>query len=168
MGDEPGTLVREAAPADAPAIADIYNHYVTSTIVTFEEAEVSAAEISRRMHQVSAASLPWLVAVLDGRLTGYAYASKWNGRCAYRFSAEVTVYVERDHGRLGIGSMLYSRLFLALRERGIHAALGRIALPNPGSVALHEKFGLEKVAHLKEVGFKFGQWIDVGYWHRLL
>jgi L-amino acid N-acyltransferase YncA len=83
-----------------------------------------------------------------------------------RFSAEVTVYVEPGHARRGIGSKLYTRLFPILQTRGIHAVIGGIALPNEASVALHEKFGMRKVAHFTEVGFKFDRWIDVGYWQR--
>lgn len=160
--------IRAATPADGAAIAGIYNHYVTSTVVTFEEEPVTAAEMARRLEEVASASLPWLVAEQGGRVVGYAYASRWKGRCAYRFSVEVTVYLDPGHAGRGIGSALYGRLFPILRERGIHVVLGGIALPNEASVALHEKLGLEKVAHLKEVGFKFGRWIDVGYWQRTL
>jgi len=162
------TIVRPASAADAAAVAEIYNHYVTQTIVTFEEEAVSAAEMVNRMQEVAAASLPWLVAERQGQVVGFAYASKWKGRCAYRFSVEVTVYIDREHGRQGIGSLLYGQLLPALSARGMHAAMGGIALPNAASVALHEKWGFEKVAHFKEVGFKFNRWIDVGYWQRVL
>jgi L-amino acid N-acyltransferase YncA len=149
-------------------IAAIYNHYVEQTIVTFEEAPVSDAGMAARLDEVRSESLPWLVAEEAGRLVGYASASKWKSRSAYRFSAEITVYVEPAHARRGIGSKLYSRLFPLLQARGIHAVIGGIALPNEASVALHEKFGMRKVAHFPEVGFKFGRWIDVGYWQRTL
>jgi len=96
------------------------------------------------------------------------YASKWHGRSAYRFSTEITVYLAPAHVGRGIGSQLYARLFPILRDRGIHAVIGGIALPNEASVALHEKFGLEKVAHFKEVGYKFDRWIDVGSWQGIL
>jgi L-amino acid N-acyltransferase YncA len=158
------TTIRAAAPADAAAIAVIYNHYVTQTVVTFEEQVVSAAEIARRIEDVRSASLPWLVAEQASRVLGYAYAAKWRARSAYRFSAEVTVYLApRDAGR-GIGSSLYAELFRILRAHGIHAVIGGIALPNEASVALHEKFGMRKIAHFHEVGFKFDRWVDVGYW----
>jgi phosphinothricin acetyltransferase len=117
---------------------------------------------------VRRASLPWLVAEEDGTVVGYAYATKWRTRPAYRQSVEVTVYVASDRRRRGIGSVLYDSLLDELRDHGIHAAIGGIALPNPASVALQEKFGFEKVAHFAEVGFKFGKWIDVGYWQRIL
>jgi L-amino acid N-acyltransferase YncA len=160
--------IRNATTADAASIADIYNHYVTNTVVTFEEEPVSPAEMAGRIEEVTSASLPWLVAERGGRVLGYAYASQWKGRAAYRFTKEITVYVGQRALGQGLGSRLYTALFPILADRGIHTVLGGIALPNPASVALHEKFGLAKVAHLEEVGFKFGQWIDVGYWQRTL
>jgi L-amino acid N-acyltransferase YncA len=161
-------MIRDAVAADALRIAEIYNHYVLHTIVTFEEEPVAADEMARRMDEVRAASLPWIVSENAGRILGFAYASKWKGRCAYRFSTEVTVYLDPESGGRGLGSTLYGKLFPMLAERNVHVALGGIALPNPASIALHEKFGMKKVAHLEEVGFKFGAWIDVGYWQRTL
>jgi L-amino acid N-acyltransferase YncA len=162
--DSRGVIVRSATAEDAEAVAAVYNHYVTQTVVTFEEEAISASEISRRIGEVQAASLPWLVADRGGLVVGYAYATKWRPRRAYRFSSEVTVYVHPDHGARGIGSALYRQLLAELRDRGIHAAMGGIALPNDASVRLHERFGFEKVAHFAAVGFKFDRWIDVGYW----
>ncbi len=156
--------IRPATAADADAVARIYNHYITDTIVTFEEEPVSATTMAERFVETEAAELPWLVAERDGAVLGYAHASKWKGRCAYRFTAEVTVYLDPAHGGQGLGSALYGALFPLLKARGFHSVLGGIALPNAASVALHEKFGMTQVAQLKEVGFKFGKWIDVGYW----
>jgi L-amino acid N-acyltransferase YncA len=161
-------MIRPAVESDADAIARIYNHYVLNTTVTFEEDPVSPAGMAARIAEVEGASLPWLVLEQDGQVLGYAYASKWKGRCAYRYSVETTVYLAPDQGGRGYGTRLYEELFARLRERGLHAAIGGIALPNPASVALHERMGMSKVAHFKEVGFKFGRWIDVGYWEKLL
>lgn len=161
-------VIRAATAADAAAIAEIYRHYVMETDVTMEEEPVPPVEIARRIAEVQAASLPWLVADDDGRVTGYAYATPWRSRPAYRFSVEITVYLAPGHEGRGIGSRLYGELLPALRERRVHAVIGGIALPNGASIALHEKFGLRKVAHFPEVGFKFKRWIDVGYWHRTL
>lgn len=160
--------VRDAGVADAAAIAGIYNHYVVETVVTFEETAVEAAEMARRVADVQGANLPWLVATMGERVAGYAYASLWRARSAYRFSAEITVYVDHAMGRHGIGSALYAELFERLKARGAHAVMGGITLPNEASVALHERFGMTKVAHFAEVGFKFGEWRDVGYWQRVL
>lgn len=165
---EEDATIRAATIADAAAVAEIYNHYIAKTVVTFEEEPVAPSEIAQRMQVISAASLPWLVAEVGGQVAGYAYASRWHGRCAYKFSTEITVYLSPMRVAQGIGSKLYGRLFPILRERGMHVAIGGIALPNAASVALHEKFGLEKVAVFKEVGFKFDRWIDVGYWQRTL
>jgi phosphinothricin acetyltransferase len=160
--------IRAVRKADTDAVAGIYNHYVRQTIITFEEEAISSSEVYQRIRGVQSSSLPWFVAEQAGEILGYAYASRWKERCAYRFSAEVTVYVKPEHAGCGIGSRLYSQLLPALRRREIHAAIGGIALPNEASVAFHEKFGFTKVAHFQEVGFKFKRWIDVGYWQRLL
>lgn len=162
------TTIRAAEPSDAAKIAAIYNHYVEQSIVTFEEQPVSDAEMARRIEDVRSESLPWLVAEEAGRVVGYASSRKWKDRSGYRFSAEITVYVEPGRARRGIGSKLYARLFPLLQARGIHAVIGGIALPNEASVALHENFGMRRVAHFAEVGFKFDRWIDVGYWQRTL
>jgi len=162
------TTVRAAERADAESIAAIYNHYVANTVVTFEEEEVSAAEMGRRIDDVWSSSLPWLVAEEDCRITGYAYATRWKARSAYRFSVEVTVYLAAGHAGRGIGTKLYGELFPLLQARSSHAIIGGIALPNDASVALHEKFGMRKVAQFQEVGFKLGRWVDVGYWQRTL
>lgn len=160
--------VRDVTNADAAALADIYNHYVAHTIVTFEEAAIAPDEMLRRIDDVRGSALPWLVAEEDGRVVGYAYATRWRMRSGYRFSTEVTVYLSPDNGGRGLGSQLYTELFARLRARGVHAVMGGIALPNEASIALHEKFGLQKVAHFRQVGFKFDRWIDVGYWQAVL
>lgn len=160
--------VRPALPSDAEQISEIYAYYVLNTPISFEEAAVSADEIRSRMVKVADAGLPWLVAEQNGRVTGYAYASKWRERHAYRFTVECTVYVASGHAGAGVGSALYAALFPQLKERGCHAVIAGIALPNPASVRLHERLGMQKVAHFSEVGFKFGRWHDVGNWQLTL
>jgi L-amino acid N-acyltransferase YncA len=158
--------IRGAVAADGEALARIYNPYVAATTVTFEETPVTGAEMAARLAAVVEAGLPWLVAEADGAVVGYAYASPWKSRCAYRLSVEATVYLESAHQGRGWGTRLYERLFARLTERGIHSVVAGIALPNEASVALHEKLGMRKVAHFPEIGFKLGRWIDVGYWQR--
>jgi len=160
-------MIRPAATADAAAIAEIYNHYVLHTPVTFEEEPVSSEQIRARMADIQAA-YPWLVYEQRGSIEGYAYAGKWHSRCAYRNSVETTVYLDSAKLGKGIGSQLYGELIRMLRSAGLHVAVGGIALPNASSVALHEKLGFVKVAHFKEVGWKYGRWIDVGYWQLML
>jgi L-amino acid N-acyltransferase YncA len=160
-------MIRPAMSQDAAAICAIYNHYIAHSIITFEETSVSADEMAGRIAEISA-SLPWLVCELDGSIVGYAYASPWKSRCAYRYSVETTVYLAESVTGKGIGSQLYSALLADLRGRSLHSVIGGVALPNAASVALHEKFGFEKVAHFKQVGWKFDRWIDVGYWELML
>jgi L-amino acid N-acyltransferase YncA len=161
-------MIRPVTLADAESVCRIYNHYVTDTVVTFEEETVSPSAMARRIEGVRSASLPWLVAELEGQVVGYAYANRWKERSAYRFSTEITVYLDPAHAGRGLGSRLYGGLFPILQDLRMRAVIGGIALPNAASVALHEKFGMQQVAHFKEVGFKLDRWVDVGYWQRTL
>ena len=160
--------LRDATAEDAGAIAAIYNPYVVGTRVTFDTDPLSADDMRARIADARAADLPWLVATEAGGIVGYAHASRWKGRWAYRYSVESTVYLEASRTRRGMGRVLYAALVDRLRERGIHAVIGGIALPNDASVALHERLGFEKVAHFRQVGFKLDRWVDVGYWQLLL
>ena len=161
-------LIRNATPGDAGQIAEIYNHFIETSTITFEEDPVSAGEMARRVSDIQSSPLPWLVAARDSQVTGFAYANKWKTRAAYRYSTEVTVYVRDGFESQGIGSRLYERLFAALKAGGTHAVIGGVALPNEASLRLHQKFGFEKVAHFRQVGFKFDRWIDVTYWQLIL
>jgi L-amino acid N-acyltransferase YncA len=161
-------LLRDARDDDAAAIAALYNPYIVGTTISFEEQPVTAAGMAQRIADVRAAGLPWLVTEEHGELSGYAYATKWRVRHAYRFSVESTVYVKQGLAGQGIGSALYSALLERLTDAGIHLVIGGIALPNDASIALHEKLGFEKVAQFKEVGYKLGAWRDVGYWQKKL
>jgi L-amino acid N-acyltransferase YncA len=156
-------MIRAVTNEDARAICDIYNYYVQNTIHTFEEEPVPLIEMGRRITEVTD-SLPWFIFEEDNRIVGYTYASKWKGRCAYRFSVESTVYIKYDALGKGIGTLLYTRLLEELKHHGLHSVIGGIALPNETSQKLHEKLGFKKVAHFTEIGFKFNTWIDVGYW----
>ncbi|MGV3519253.1 arsinothricin resistance N-acetyltransferase ArsN1 family B [Luteitalea sp.] len=160
--------IRLAVEADAAAIAAIYAHYVRETTITFEEDVVTPDDMGARMAAVAAAGLPWLVVSRGPDVYGYAYATPWRARTAYRFSVETTVYLAHDAVGRGLGTRVYTDLLTRLTDLGLHVALGGIALPNAASVALHESCGFRKVAHLSEVGFKFGRWVDVGYWQRAL
>lgn len=161
-------MIRDAEPRDAGALARIYNPYVLDSTITFEEQAVSDDDMALRVHEVLASDLPWLVHEDDQGIRGFAYASKWKGRCAYRYSVETTVYLDRDATGQGFGHRLYVELLERLRAKQLHVAIGGIALPNPASIALHERLGFRKVAHFAEVGYKFGRWLDVGYWQRTL
>ena len=164
----PEIAIRSATARDAQAICGIYNPHIRGTIVSFEEIEVPIPEMAERIAGVIQ-SFPWLVAEENDALLGYAYAGFFTDRSAYRYSVFSTIYVHETAQRRGIGTTLYAALLERLRAAPhVHAVLGGIALPNAASVALHEKCGFKKVAHLSEVGFKFGRWIDVGYWQIVL
>jgi len=160
-------MIRPFSLPDAAGITTIYNHYVLHSIVTFEVEPVLPAEMEKQLTK-SAKNFPCLVYENKGDILGFAYAGKWKSRCAYRQSVESTIYVRHEHFRRGLGTLLYSALLDELRKTDCHAVIGGISLPNPASVALHEKLGFRKVAHFREVGFKFNQWIDVGYWQLIV
>lgn len=146
--------IRPATLDDAEQIAAIYNHYVLTSTITFEEEPVSAAEMARRISEIQAASLPWLVATRDHRITGFAYAQKWKVRAAYRYSTEVTVYVRSGLGNSGTGSRLYAQLFAALKAVGAHAVIGGVALPNEGEPASAPEVWLRAGCPLQGSGFQ--------------
>ncbi len=156
--------IRYANATDAAAITAIYNHYILNTTITFEEQAVSVEEMQQRLQKVQALGLPYLVAEQDGAVMGYAYATKWKERSAYRFSVETTVYLAHNATGRGTGTQLYRQLLADLTALGINSAIGGVTLPNPASEALHEKLGMSKVAHFNKIGRKFERWLDVGYW----
>jgi L-amino acid N-acyltransferase YncA len=159
-------IIRACETKDALKICEIYNYYVENTVITFEEIPVDVASMVDRIESYTKL-YPWYICEVDGAVVGYAYATKWKERAAYKNSAEVTVYVKHDQGGKGYGKALYSTLIDSLKTKGCHVILGGIALPNDASVGLHEYFGFTKVAHFSEVGFKLGRWVDVGYWQKI-
>ncbi|GAA6206596.1 N-acetyltransferase family protein [Thalassotalea sp. SU-HH00458] len=158
------TILREVELNDAPQIANIYNYYIESTVITFEEQVIVAQDIEKRIEKIQRAGHFWFVAEVDNKIVGYAYSAPWRDRSAYRFASEVSIYLTKDSQGKGLGTLLYQALFQQLKSTPIKILIGGITLPNESSVALHEKFGMEKVAHFKDVGYKFDQWLDVGYW----
>lgn len=162
------TAIRPAVTQDYHPIATIYNHYIEHTVITFEEQPIDAVEIAQRVEKVNRSGLPWLVAEENERIIGYAYASQWHPRSAYRHTVEVSAYLDPQFTARGWGKRLYQELFRILKDQKVHVAIGGITLPNPASEALHQKFGMRQVAHYREVGLKFGQWLDVGYWQTKL
>lgn len=156
-------MIRSASLSDAAAICAIYNHYIENTRVTFEEDALPEAEIAARI-EATLPAFPWLVWEEQGAVIGYAYANRWKSRSASRFTVESTVYLKHDFVGRGIGKKLYAQLIEDLRKIGLHSVLGCIALPNRASERLHEKLGFRKVGHFEQAGWKFKQWIDVGYW----
>jgi L-amino acid N-acyltransferase YncA len=160
-------MIRPVQLSDAAAIAQIYQHYVTTTIISFETEPPSVDEITARMQKITARH-SWLVYESEGALLGYAYTSTFRERRAYQASVESTIYLDQTAIGRGIGRALYQALLDDAATKGYREALGVIALPNEVSVRLHEKLGFVKVAHLEKIGYKFNQWIDVSIWQKHL
>jgi phosphinothricin acetyltransferase len=156
-------MIRPVIAQDIPSICEIYNHYIGNTFITFETETISTDEMEKRIEAVIA-SYPLLVLTEQNKVQGYAYALRWKARPAYKYSVESSIYLAVGAQGKGFGTQLYKDLLSELKHLGVHTVIGGIALPNDASVALHEKLGFLKVAHFKEVGFKFTRWIDVGYW----
>lgn len=155
-------MIRDAVPADAAACARIYAPYVTDTVISFEARPPTPSEVRCRMEQAHL----WLVAEDDGEVCGYAYGSPHREREAYRWAADVSIYLAAQHQRRGLGRRLYARLFDGLRDRGACTLCAGIALPNPASEALHRGMGFEEVGTYRRIGYKLGRWVDVR-WYQL-
>ncbi|MEQ9402054.1 MAG: N-acetyltransferase family protein [Cyclobacteriaceae bacterium] len=162
-------MIRNAEKTDANRICDIYNHYVLNAHSTFETEPLNSSEMAKRFEKVQAElQLPWLVLEIDKEIKGYTYATQWKPRQAYSRTVESTIYLDSNESGKGYGAELYGALINQLDELEYHSILGGIALPNEESIALHERLGFVKVGQLKEVGYKFDRWVDVGYWELML
>ncbi len=152
--------VRSVSPSDAEAIADIYNEYVLNTTISFET-EALTAEAMRSRISGLACKYPYFVAERDGRVAGYCYAHEWKERAAYGRTWETTVYVAPGHKHCHIGEMLMERLIEECRRLGCHVLIACITGDNEASIAFHRRLGFEQVSRFREVGFKFGRYLDV-------
>lgn len=157
-------MIRAAKITDAEQIAAIYNHYVATTVITFDESSQPAEKFSKSI----SAGDPWLVCEENGEVNGFVYAVQWKSKNAYRFIYESTIYLDTKSAGKGTGSKLYKALIDECRERQIHSLIACIALPYDISVQFHEKHGFKKVGHVPEAGYKFNKWVDVGYWQLML
>ena len=158
-------IIREATPDDAAAICAIYNPYIEYSTISFEELPVSVGDMAERIAGTQAQGLPWLVAhAEDGELFGYAYASRWRTRPAYRHAVEASIYLRQATVGQGLGKLLYRELLQRLAAQGLRTVIGGVAQPNPASDALHRALGFKQVALFEQVGRKFGRWLDVAYW----
>ena len=161
------TKIREVALEDAGECAEIYRPIVEQSIISFEETAPDADEFKRRIASVTE-HYPWLVALSNDRVVGYAYGHRHRERAAYRYAVEVSVYVDEGERGNGVGRKLYDALLAQLRERKFHQAFAGIALPNEASEALHARCGFIKIGVFREIGRKFDRWIDVSWWQRAL
>lgn len=159
--------VRPASAADAEACAAIYAPYVTDSAISFEARPPTAEEMARRI-AAARERYDWLVLEDDGRIVGYAYGGPYKAREAYRWSCEVSVYVERGRRRTGAGRALYQALLDRLAARGFRMAVAGMTLPNEASVGLHRALGFEPVGTWRRIGYKHGRWHDVAWMQRPL
>jgi L-amino acid N-acyltransferase YncA len=160
--------IRDADPGrDAADCAAIYEPFVRETAISFEEKIPTAADFAARIQRIQATH-PWLVAEHDGHLAGFAYGCPHRERPAYRWAAEVTVYVEAAFQRRGVGRELYGALLGLLGDQGLWMACAGVTLPNQASVGLHEALGFEPVGVYRQIGYKLGKWWDVGWWQLAL
>lgn len=160
-------MIRTVRPNDAQGISLIYNHYIEHTTITFETNPVSVNEMCDRISGITE-KYPYFVYEEAGSVIGYCYALSWKKKEAYRNTVESTIYINPSFQGKGIGAQLMRRLIDELRTQKRHAIIACITIPNPASVKLHEKFGFKQVSAFKEVGYKFGQWLDVGDWQLCL
>jgi L-amino acid N-acyltransferase YncA len=157
-------MLRHADPArDAADCAAIYAPYVADTSVSFEEVPPTSQEFAELIERTSRTH-PWLVLEHGGRIVGYANASPHRTRAAYRWAADVAIYVDPRHQRRGAGRRLYEALFELMARQGLHIACAGITLPNDASIALHRALGFEHVGTYRDIGWKAGAWRDVSWW----
>lgn len=162
-------IIRKATLNDAKDICGIYNYYVENTAITFEAAAVSVSEMKHRIGAIIDEGYPYYVAEVNGKFAGYCYRNNWNNRCACSSTKEVTIYLNKEQTGKGLGTILYQHLFKEIYNKGdAHTLIAGICIPNESSVRLHEKFGFKQVSQMKEIGWKFGQWCDVGHWQLII
>jgi len=156
-------MIRDVHIDDAKQLVDIYNYYVLHSIVTFDDVPLQSKAFEDKISTINA-GFPFIIFEEDDEILGYAYAGKWRQKPAYKNTVESTVYVKNGvHGKR-IGTQLYAKLLELIKQQNYHTVIGGLTLPNDASVKLHERFGFHEVAHFKEVGLKFGKWLDVGFW----
>jgi len=162
-------MIRKVKPEDVQDIALIYNYYIEKSTITFETDPVSVEEMSERIAAISE-KYPYLVYedVESGKVAGYCYVSSWKKKAAYNKTVESTIYIDKAFQGKGIGRALMNKLINELKEKSFHAIIACITIPNPTSVKLHENLGFMQVSDFREVGYKFGKWLDVGDWELIL
>ena len=148
---------------DAARVSEIYRPHVVEGLASFEEVPPTADEMAARMRKTLDWT-PWLVAEEDGEVIGYAYASRHRDRAGYRWSVDISVYVDARWHRRGVGRLLYTVLLPVLKQQGFVNIFAGITTPNPGSVALHESIGMKLIGAYEGVGYKHGQWLDVAWY----
>ncbi|MGP3962039.1 GNAT family N-acetyltransferase [Nonomuraea sp. 3N208] len=165
----PQALIRPAVPADLKAVAEINAHYVTNTVITFEETPPTVDDWHRKLADLTARGLPFLVADVSGEVAGYAHAGPWRPKPAYRNTVEDTIYLSPEHTGRGLGGGLLAELVTRSIEAGMRRMIAVIAdAGDDRSIALHRRFGFTEAGRLTEVGYKHGRWIDTTLMQRAL
>lgn len=166
---EPGLIIRPAERDDLPALTALYNHYIEHTVITFDVAPISVEERSQWFeHYATSGPHRLLVGRRDDRVIGYASSGSFRPKAAYGRSVETSIYLQPDALGRGDGRRLYEALFAVLAEEHVHRAYAGVSLPNDASVRLHERLGFSSVGVFREVGFKFGRYVDVEWFERAL
>lgn len=161
MASPADALLRPATIADMDAVQAIYARHVLEGLATFEEVPPDTAEMQRRFTEVTGAGLPWIVAEAGGRILGYAYAGRYRARSAYRFALEDSIYLDPAATGRGLGTQMLQRLIAASEAAGARQMLAVIGdSANLGSIGVHRRCGFEHVGIFRDVGFKFGRWVD--------
>ena len=161
-------LIRSYSPADIPAVTRIYGHYVRDTVITFETEEPDEAEMANRFSTITSKGHPLLIAEQDGQVIGYAYASTYRPRAAYRFTCEDSIYLAPDAVGKGLGGVLLGRLIEDSARAGLRQMLAVITAERANSIRLHEKHGFRFVGRYEALGFKFDRWLDIVHMQRAL
>lgn len=164
----PDLLIRPYRPTDIPAVTQIYGHYVRDTVITFETEEPDEAEMKRRFDAIVEKGHPLLIAELNGSVVGYAYASTYRPRAAYRFTCEDSIYLAPDAVGKGLGSTLLARLIEDSSKAGLKQMLAVITAERTNSIRLHEKHGFRMIGRYEALGFKFDRWLDIIHMQRAL
>ena len=164
----PDLVIRPYSPADIPAVTRIYGHYVRDTVITFETEEPSEAEMANRFSTIAGKGHPLLIAEQDGEVIGYAYASTYRPREAYRFTCEDSIYLAPDAVGKGLGGLLLGRLIDDSRKAGLRQMLAVITAERANSIRLHEKHGFRFIGRYEALGYKFDRWLDIVHMQRAL
>jgi len=161
------TRIRLATVEDAEAILEIYKTYIENTRVTFEVEVPTITAFRERMERITD-RFPWIVCEIDGKIAGYAYGSKHGERAAYRWSADLSVYIHENYHRYGLGTALYTALLELLRKQGYFTVYAGVSTPNPKSEAFHTSFGFRNLGEFKNAGYKLGAWCGVSWYELVL
>ncbi|WP_112140337.1 GNAT family N-acetyltransferase [Glycomyces dulcitolivorans] len=165
MNTSDAVIVRFTQVGDVPAICSILNHHIAESVASFRTEPYGVEEWSKQLAAHSD-RYPYLVAEVGGAVAGFAYAGPWNPKQAYAWTTESTVYLSPDHQGRGIGSLLYEELFKRLEQQGFRSVMAQISQPNPGSEALHARFGFKLLGSIRDAGHKLGSWHGVGIWQK--